>query len=175
MTNAVRWAALLFVSVAGCATSGGLSLHVQPIYQYRGYGEYLPDRDAQVLATAKEGKADPASVKFLQETLPEGVEMTQNTLGVKDGYGHHLLGKLAYSTGALVTKLDLIARVKQVAAAAGGDAAIGMFLLTDQADYTKAQGVEAVILKLDPRFKGGSKAPPTDEKKKPASKDSVEL
>jgi hypothetical protein len=151
----------LVAALAGCATTSSFGPHVQPIYQYRGYGEYLPDRDAKVLAEAKAAAGDVSAVKFLQETLPEGIEMDSNrTMSVAKGYQHQLIGKVAYSTGQLVPKLDLIARVKQVAAAAGGDAAIGLFLLTDGADYTKAQGVEAVIIKLDPRFRGQGAPPP---------------
>jgi hypothetical protein len=147
-------ALILSLAIAGCATteSSGPWVKVHPIYQYRGYGEYLPERDAKVLEQAKAGATAAASVKFLQETLPEGIEMTGQTMGVKEGYHHELIGKLAYSEGTLVNKLELIARVKQVAAAAGGDAAIGLFLATDEKDYTKAQGVEAVIIKLDPRM-----------------------
>ena len=135
-----RWllVALLAGGCAGTADSvtvTSLQPRVHPIYQYRGYGEYLPDRDAVVLAKGKSGGLDASPVKFLQETLPEGIEMNGPVLGVKDGYHHKLIGKLAYSNGKLESKLDLIARVKQVVAAAGGDAAMGVFLLTDEKDY----------------------------------------
>jgi hypothetical protein len=149
----------LFVSLVSCAGPGGYGPRVTPIYQYRGYGEYLPERDAKVV---EQGKAavDASRVKFLQETLPEGIELTAQTLSVKPGYNHILIGKLAFSEGRLMPKLELIARVKQVALAAGGDTAIGIFLLTDDKDYTKAQGVEAVIMKMDPRFTDGAPAAP---------------
>ncbi len=158
----VAFVVVLGLATAGCATGGrAFGPHVDAIYQFRGYGEYQPDRDATVLAKAKVGQLDVAQVKFLQESLPEGIEMTGETLGVKPGYQHLLIGKLAYSTGKLEPKLELIARVKQVAAAAGGDAAIGLFLFTDGKDYTKAQGVEAVIIKLDPRWVAPATAPAT--------------
>jgi hypothetical protein len=40
-------AVALLVATAGCATGGAAwSPHVTPIYQYRGYGEYLPERSS---------------------------------------------------------------------------------------------------------------------------------
>ncbi|NPD24072.1 MULTISPECIES: hypothetical protein [Corallococcus] len=139
-------------AILGC--SGPTYLHGKALEQneYRGYGEYLPERDREVLAQAAAVK-DAAAVIFLQETLPEGIEMTSHMLQVKDGYSHQLLGKLAFSRGRVDSKQDLIAHVRKVAQAAGGDAAVGLFLLTPADDYTQAQAVEAVILKLDPRVR----------------------
>ncbi|MHA7634606.1 hypothetical protein [Corallococcus sp. M7] len=139
-------------AILGC--SGSTYLHGKALKQneYRGYGEYLPERDREVLAQAAAVK-DVASVIFLQETLPEGIEMTSHLLQVKDGYSHQLLGKLAFSRGQVDSKQELIAHVRKVALAAGGDAAVGIFLLTPASDYTQAQAVEAVILKLDPRVR----------------------
>ncbi|RKG69600.1 hypothetical protein D7V80_08450 [Corallococcus sp. CA054B] len=139
-------------AILGC--SGSTYLHGKALEQnqYRGYGEYQPERDREVLTQAAAVK-DAASVIFLQETLPEGIEMTAHTLQVKDGYSHQLLGKLAFSRGRVDSKQDLIAHVRKVALAAGGDAAVGLFLLTPASDYTQAQAVEAVILKLDPRVR----------------------
>jgi hypothetical protein len=140
------------IAFLGC--SGSTHLHGKALKQneYRGYGESLPERDREVLARA-EGVKNAASVIFLQETLPEGIEMTSHMLQVKDGYSHQLLGKLAFSRGQVDSKQDLIEQVRKVALAAGGDAAVGIFLLTPANDYSQAQAVEAVILKLDPRVR----------------------
>ncbi|NOJ92238.1 hypothetical protein HMI51_04675 [Corallococcus coralloides] len=139
-------------ALLGC--SGSTYLHGKALEQnqYRGYGEYQPERDSAVLTQAAAVK-DAASVIFLQETLPEGIEMTSHMLQVKDGYSHQLLGKLAFSRGRVDSKQDLIEHVRKVALAAGGDAAVGLFLLTPAHDYSQAQAVEAVILKLDPRVR----------------------
>ncbi|RKG88686.1 hypothetical protein D7W82_09685 [Corallococcus sp. CA049B] len=139
-------------ALLGC--SGSTYLHGKALEQnqYRGYGEYQPERDSAVLTHAAAVK-DAASVIFLQETLPEGIEMTSHMLQVKDGYSHQLLGKLAFSRGRVDSKQDLIEHVRKVALAAGGDAAVGLFLLTPAHDYSQAQAVEAVILKLDPRVR----------------------
>ncbi|TSC23941.1 hypothetical protein [Corallococcus sp. Z5C101001] len=147
----------LFLAWGTCASLGcanPMCLQGQALAQneYRGYGEYRPERDREVLTRA-EGAKDTASVIFLQETLPEGIEMTSHMLSTKDGYSHQLLGKMAFSRGRLDSKRDLITHVQQVALAAGGDAAVGFFLLTPAEDFTQAQAVEAVILKLDPRVR----------------------
>ncbi|RKG99397.1 hypothetical protein D7X32_26690 [Corallococcus carmarthensis] len=136
----------------GCSGPSYLQARALEQNEYRGYGEYLPERDRAVLAQAAAVK-DAASVIFLQETLPEGIEMTSHMLQVKAGYSHQLLGKLAFSRGQVASKQDLIEHVRKVALAAGGDAAVGLFLLTPPQDYTQAQAVEAVILKLDPRVR----------------------
>ncbi|MGE6760417.1 hypothetical protein ACQKGO_20540 [Corallococcus interemptor] len=145
------------IALLGCA--GPTSLHGKVLKQnqYRGYGEYQPERDREVLARAQ-GVKDAASVIFLQETLPEGIEMTFHRLRVKDGYSHQLLGRLAFSQGQADSKQDLIEQVRKVALAAGGDAAVGIFLLTPANDDTRAQAVEAVILKLDPRVRAKLRA-----------------
>jgi hypothetical protein len=57
-----------------------------------------------VLDKAKAGAADVEDVKFLQERLPEGLELSGQTLAVKAGYEHKLIGKLAYSN--VIIKLD---------------------------------------------------------------------
>ncbi|WP_147442030.1 hypothetical protein [Corallococcus exercitus] len=143
------WTAL---AVLGCSGPSYLQGHALEQNEYRGYGEYLPERDREVLAQAAAVK-DAAAVIFLQETLPEGIEMTSHMLQVRPGYSHQLLGKLAFSRGRVDSKQDLIEHVRKVALAAGGDAAVGLFLLTPAQDYTQAQAVEAVILKLDPRVR----------------------
>lgn len=155
---AVAWAAL---SSLGCVGPNQLNVRALPQNEYRGYGEYLPERDQEVLTRAA-GDQDIASVIFLQETLPEGIEMTSHMLSTKDGYSHQLLGKMAFSGGKLTSKKDLIVQVQKVARAAGGDAAVGLFVLTDVDDYTQAQAVEAVILKLDPRVR--AKLRPDEER-----------
>lgn len=145
---------LVLGAFASLGCSGPTYLHGKALKQneYRGYGEYQPERDRQVLTQAEAVK-DTASVIFLQETLPEGIEMTSHRLQVKDGYSHQLLGKLAFSRGQVDAKQDLIEYVRKVALAAGGDAAVGIFMLTPANDSTQAQAVEAVILKLDPRVR----------------------
>ncbi|WP_223639626.1 hypothetical protein [Corallococcus sp. EGB] len=166
---------LVLGAFAALGCSGPASLQGRALKQneYRGYGEYLPERDREVLAQAEAVK-DVASVIFLQETFPEGIEMTPQMLQVKAGYSHQLLGKLAFSRGQVDSKQDLIEHVRQVAVAAGGDAAVGIFLLTPANDYSQAQAVEAVIIKLDPRVraklrpaeapvKDGSRAPGVEQ------------
>jgi hypothetical protein len=143
---------LLVAAVAGCVTAPSTRARVKALYQYRSYSEAQPERDAAVLAQGERAGADVSGVTFLQDKLPEGLAIVNQDLVVQPGYAHELLGKVAYSTGKRVTKAELIARVKQVAVAAGGDAAIGVFV-TDDADFRNAHGVEAVILKLDPRLR----------------------
>lgn len=153
--------AFLAVSFALAACGGGSSswVHVDPIDAYRGYDDFQPDADKAVLAKAS--KVDPrvTPVRIFQEAFPEGITMTQGTFGVSPGYHHHLLGKFAYSPGKAVSKTELVARVKKLAVAAGGDAAILVFLATDSRNFDLAQGVEAVVFKVDPRMaRGGADA-----------------
>ena len=127
-------ASVLAVLLAGCSIGTTFKRsQTEPTYAYRGEGEYRPDRDADVLARGKE--ATTAAVTFLEQEAPPA--------------GAQVLGRVAYSTGKLVGKDELVARVKAVAAAAGGDAAAGTFVFADR-DGQRAEGVEAVILKLAP-------------------------
>ena len=144
----------------GCAESGSY-VRVSPINAYRGYDDFQPEKDKAVLAKAASVDAKSAQVRIFQEAFPAGIELKEGTFGVAAGYQHHLIGKYAYSPGKVTTKLELVAHVKQLVVAAGGDAAIILFGAVDSKDFDKAQGVEAIIVRLDPR------ATPTDDKPAP--------
>lgn len=153
----------LALSFALAACGGGSSswVRVSPMNAYRGYDDFQPAEDKAVLA--RSAAVDPAAapVRIFQEAFPEGVTMSQGVFGVRAGYRHHLLGKFAYSPGKAVPKTELVARVKKLAIAAGGDAAIVIFLATDAESFDLAQGIEAIILKVDPRMApGGGELPP---------------
>lgn len=96
-------------------------MHVQPIDAYRGYEDFHPDADKAVLVRAAKVELQGAPVRIFQEAFPEGITLTQGAFGVSPGYHHHLIGKFAYSPGKVVSKAELVARVKKLAVAAGGD------------------------------------------------------
>ena len=147
---------------AGCGESGAY-VRVNPIDAYRGYDDFQPEKDKAVLARAASVDAKAARVRIFQEAFPAGVELKEGTFSVAAGYHHHLIGKYAYSPGKVISKLELVAHVKQLVVAADGDAAIILFSAVDAKDFDKAQGVEAIILRLDPR------ATPTEDKALPPS------
>jgi hypothetical protein len=145
---------------AGCGESGPY-VHVNAINAYRGYDDFQPEKDKAVLAKAASVDARTAHVRIFQEAFPAGIELKEGTFGVAAGYKHHLIGKYAYAPGKVTPKTALVAHVKQLVVAADGDAAIILFGAVDEKDFDKAQGVEAIILRLDPR------ATPTDDKALP--------
>jgi len=151
--------ACLSLAASACGAPSAW-VRVQPIDAYRGYDDFRPDQDKAVLARASTVDVSVATVRIFQEAFPEGITLTQGAFGVTPGYQHHLIGKFAYSPGKAVGKAELVARVKKLAVAAGGDAAILIFLATDPKDFDVAQGVEAIIVKLDPRMAPGAAPPP---------------
>lgn len=133
---------------AGCAR--GPALRVQPIDQYRAYGEYHPKAEDDAVV-AKAASADPTgkTIHVFQEALPPGIEMNGATFGVAAGYKHKLLGKYAYSPGKEVPKDELVQRVKKMCVAAGGNAAIIVFDLVPNDHQDLAQGIEAILANVD--------------------------
>ena len=158
----VRLAAMiLFVATVGaCATESGGYVRVDAMNAYRGYDDFQPEKDKAVLAKSATVEVKAAPVRIFQEALPAGVELKEGVFGVAPGYQHRLIGKYAFSPGKSVSKVELVARVKKLAIAAEGDAAIILFQAVDSKDFDKAQGVEAIILRLDPRATRGDDKPP---------------
>lgn len=141
-----------------------MTVEVNPINAYRGYGEYKPDADKAIMAKAEmQIGLGKDSVEFWQETLPAGIENSAQGLRVLPGFGHQLIGKYAFSTGKMTAKTELIAKAKDVAAAAGGDLIIGLFIATDEQNYDNATALEAVIVKKDPRMSEPKPPQPGDE------------
>lgn len=155
----------LALSLALAACGGGSSswVRVTPIDAYRGYDDFQPAQDKAVLARAATVNPAATPVRIFQEAFPEGVTLDHGVFAVSPGYRHHLIGKFAYSPGKAVSKSELVSRVKKLAIAAGGDAAIVIFLATDSENFDLAQGIEAIILKVDPRMApgGGGESPAT--------------
>jgi len=152
---------LLVAPLGACATESGGYVRVDAMNAYRGYDDFQPEKDKAVLAKSATVDVKSAQVRIFQETLPAGVELKEGVFGVAPGYQHRLIGKYAYSPGKAISKVDLVAHVKQLAVAADGDAAIILFQAVDPKDFDKAQGVEAIIVRLDPRTtRGDDRAPP---------------
>jgi len=138
-------------------------VRVTPIYQYRGYGEYKPDRDKAVLAQADAAPNSGTHVVLWQETLPPGIAVgSGGSVKVLEGYSHVLIGKLAYSMGKMLPKVTLIAKAKAVIHAAGGDFGISLFRVTDPKNYEQAMAIKVVVIKKDPRMNAPApKDPPS--------------
>jgi hypothetical protein len=89
----------LFVVLAVTAT--GCFGTLKPRMEWRGAGEADPGRDRGVETqfhdtSGKALEAAPATqpaVKVMLETIPEGIELKENVLSVKDGYQHQILGR----------------------------------------------------------------------------------
>ena len=153
--------ALVVLTSALLAACGGpqFTVQVEPIDAYRAYEDFQPEQDKALLA--KSLTVDPGArpVRIFQEAFPKGIELKGNAFGVAPGYRHRLIGKFAYSPGKEVPKTELVARVKKLAIAAGGDAAIVLFLATSSKSFEIAQGVEAIIVKLDERMESDAGSP----------------
>jgi hypothetical protein len=143
-------ATLLAAAVLSSACASGPALRVEPINQYRAYGEYHPQAEDDAVV-AKAAGADPTgkTIHVFQEALPPGIEMNGPTFGVAPGYKHKLLGKYAYSPGKEVPKDELVLRVKKMCVAAGGNAAIIVFDLVPNDHQDLAQGIEAILANVD--------------------------
>jgi hypothetical protein len=141
-------AAALFT--AACASQHEPFMKVEPIDQYRAYGEYHPQaQDDAIVAQAATADPTGKTIHVFQEALPPGIEMGANTLGVAPGYKHKLLGKYAYSAGKEVSKDELVLRVKKMCVATGANAAIILFQLVPNDHQDQAQAIEAVLAVVD--------------------------
>jgi hypothetical protein len=142
---------LLGLILFACAPSqASMQVHVEPINQYRAYGEYHPQaQDDAVVARAATADGTGKNIHVFQEALPPGIEMGGGTFGVAPGFKHKLLGKFAYSPGKEVSKDELVLRVKQMCVAAGGNAAIIIFQLVPNDHQDRAQAIEAILANLD--------------------------
>jgi len=135
----------------GCGASSKPMFKVNPINSYRAYGEYhAATDDAAIVARAE--KADPTGIdiRLFQESIPPGIQMTNQTLGVVAGYKHKLIGKYAYSGGTEEPKDALVSRVRKMCVATGANAAMIVFMLEDSEKQERAQGIEAVLIHMDP-------------------------
>lgn len=151
MTTRFRLLGILVVSLlAACAHQQAFGVHVEPIDQYRGYGEYHPVSEDQAII-AKARTADPTgkTIHLFQEALPPGIEMHDGSFGVATGYKHHLFGKYAFSTGQEVSKDTLVLQVKKMCVALGANAAIILFQVVPNDHQDRAQAIEAIIVNLD--------------------------
>ena len=142
---------LLGLLLSACAsTQPSLQVHVEPIDQYRAYGEYHPQaQDDAVVAKAATADVTGRTIHVFQEALPPGIEMGGGTFGVAPGFKHKLLGKYAYSPGKEVSKDELVLRVKKMCVAAGGNAAIIIFQLVPNDHQDRAQAIEAILANVD--------------------------
>ena len=83
LATLVAAAATAFLSAA-CAS--GPALRVEPINQYRAYGEYHTQAEDDAVV-AKAASADPTgkTIHVFQEALPPGIEMNGRTFGIAAG------------------------------------------------------------------------------------------
>lgn len=138
---------LCMIAIMGCGASHS---GVAPVSLYRGAVRVDPAADLAVLSRAAAVDPSRAEVRIF-EALPRGVELREGALHAAPGYEHQFVGKYLYSLDKYATKSDLVRQVKRVTIAAGADAAIVALLGVDPGDVDKARGVEAAILRLDPR------------------------
>jgi hypothetical protein len=140
--------ALLFAPA--CAPPAAPSVHVEPINQFRAYGEYHPQAEDDAVV-ARAATADPTgkTIHVFQEAFPPGIEMNGGTFGVLPGFKHKLIGKFAYSPGHEVSKDELVLQVKKMCVAAGANAAIIIFNLVPNDHQDRAQAVQAILASLD--------------------------
>ena len=141
---------LCLSSAAACAAPTTLSAHVEPINQFRAYGEYHPQAEDDAVV-ARAAAADPTgkTIHVFQEALPPGIEMNGGTFGVAPGFKHKLIGKFAYSPGHEVTKDELVLQVRKMCVAAGANAAIIIFQLVPNDHQDRAQAIEAILASVD--------------------------
>lgn len=140
----------LSLLLAGCGETGPY-VRVQPINAYRAYGDYHPAaEDEAVVKKSQSANLAGSSVRIIQEALPPGIEMKDGTLGVKPGFKHKLIGKYAYSPGEEVPKDKLVTAVKKMCVTAGANAALVIFQVVPSDHQDRAQGIEAVLLSLEP-------------------------
>lgn len=89
MTRRIAWI-LPLLATTGCAT-------LKPAYSFTGMGEVDPARDREVIARMTAAHDDKSSatpeVKVLLNTVPEGIDMSGNTIKVEPGYAHRILGR----------------------------------------------------------------------------------
>lgn len=86
------------VSSTACAT-----VHARP--SFSAFGEADPEIDAQVLNAFVAARDEPldedeAAIKVLIDTLPDGVELNDGVLRVKEGYPYELLGRFRLDPAA---------------------------------------------------------------------------
>jgi hypothetical protein len=144
-----RVAFLLALGLAACAQPQPMTARANPINSYRAYGEYHPAaQDDAVVAKAASANPNAYPIHVFQEALPPGIEMSNGTFGVAAGYHHKLLGKYAYSSGAEMSKDDLVVMVKKMCVAAGANAAVIVFELVPNDHQDRAQAVEAMLVDL---------------------------
>ncbi|HEY1813041.1 MAG TPA: hypothetical protein VGG74_11910 [Kofleriaceae bacterium] len=142
-------AAFVLAVLAACAQPHVMTAHASPIDSYRAYGEYHPvAEDNAVVAKAASANPNAYPIRVFQEALPAGIELNGGTFGVAAGYHHRLLGKYAYSSGAEMSKDDLVAKVKKMCVAAGANAAVIMFELVPNDHQDRAQAIEAMLIDL---------------------------
>jgi hypothetical protein len=145
----MRFAFVCVLGLAACAQPQPMTVHVNPINSYRAYGEYHPAaQDDAVVAKAASANPNAYPIHVFQEALPAGIEMNNGTFGVAAGYHHKLLGKYAYSSGAEMTKDDLVVMVKKMCVAAGATAAVIVFDVVPNDHQDRAQGIEAMLVEL---------------------------
>lgn len=147
----IACAALAVSTLALVASCAGPAVYAraEPINAYRAYGEYHPvTEDEAVVRKAATIDASTARVRLFQEALPEGIVLTQSTLGVAPGYRHRLLGKYAYSTGETISKDQLVLQVKKMCVATGANAAVILFQLVPNDHQDQAGAIEAVLVDL---------------------------
>lgn len=96
-----QWTWVAMLALSACAT-------VEPELRYSGFGDADPDRDAMVARRGVE-PVDPQrgsalqAVRVLVDTIPEGVELGEGKISVKDGFQHQLVGKFQLSAGGAST------------------------------------------------------------------------
>lgn len=77
---------------------------IHPKVQFTSFGEADPDRDNRVVEQfrGQRDQAPPAAetVKVLIDTIPEGLELKDGKISVKEGYQHELIGKVSLLPGS---------------------------------------------------------------------------
>jgi len=145
----LAFALVLALAAAGCAEPQPMTVRENPINSYRSYGEYHPvAQDDAIVAKAASANPNAYPIRVFQEELPPGIEANGGTFGVRAGYHHRLLGKYAYSSGAEMSKDDLVVMVKRMCVAAGANAAVIVFDFVPNDHQDRAQGIEAMLVDL---------------------------
>jgi hypothetical protein len=84
------------LSLGACAA-------VKPNVDYEAFGHADPDSDDAVVERYKSRPANaakPPEVMVLVDTIPEGIDVKDGKVTVKDGYDHELLGKFVLVRGS---------------------------------------------------------------------------
>ena len=103
-------AALHATALVGCLSASGCAA-VRPKVDYEAFGHADPDSDDAVVerynSRPPPASSKPPEVMVLVDTIPEGIDVKDGKVTVKNGYDHELLGKfmLVRGNGGGITAL----------------------------------------------------------------------